>query len=231
MRPRRSRPALHRDDRESRGPPPTPGVPRSAAGGDAARRFLLRDVGHAAVHAGLERSSRHLRDLQRRVRRHAAPGIDDLVHSWKREAELLGERRLRDPIGLRTPQGIAPGYVGGRCVGSRRCTNVVPRGLVVVRDLDLAGIAILPLEADAVLPIDAETVLPTLGAQGASRRSPGGIGCSARALCGSAGPRREPVVARQKLNATPNRVGPGFRLHPLLPNQACSCRRRLPRRS
>ena len=62
---------------------------------------------------------------------------------------------LRIACHRNSSNGISPGWVGGRCVGSRRETisraGRVPfrRPLVVVRDLDIVGISILPAKADA----------------------------------------------------------------------------------
>src|SRR5690606_10442288 len=59
-------------------------------------------------------------------------------------------------------RSISPGDVGGRSVGSRRAGGGgLECPLVIVRDLDLVGMAVvLPPEADAVLVGDADAVLP-----------------------------------------------------------------------
>jgi hypothetical protein len=80
------------------------------------------------------------------------------------------------PSGLRnSSSSISPGDVGGRSLGRRRCTRLGAR-LVVVRDFDFVGMAILPPETDPVLLVDANAVLPlTVSAkpfQPVARRDP-----------------------------------------------------------
>src|SRR3990172_7326950 len=66
------------------------------------------------------------------------------------------------PRGFRnSSSSISPGWVGGRCVGSRRRTKGFPLDpLVIVRDFDVVGIAVLPPKTDPVLVVDANAVLP-----------------------------------------------------------------------
>src|SRR6476659_1154489 len=66
------------------------------------------------------------------------------------------------PRGFRnSSRSISPGCVGGRVVGRRRRTSRCfrPRGLVVVRDFNFVGIAVLPGEAYSILIVDSNTVL------------------------------------------------------------------------
>jgi len=70
------------------------------------------------------------------------------------------------PSGLRnSSRSISPGCVGGLSVGSRRWTSPFCASaagatrLVVVRDFDFVGIAILRMKANPVLLVNADTVL------------------------------------------------------------------------
>src|SRR4051812_22597092 len=67
------------------------------------------------------------------------------------------------PNGCRnSSNSISPGWVGGRWVGNRRCTRAATGArLVVVRDFDVVGIAVLPSETDPILFVDANAVLAT----------------------------------------------------------------------
>src|SRR5690606_18346242 len=75
--------------------------------------------------------------------------------SWSAKADCVRPSGTKN-----SSRSISPGWVGGRCVGRRRCTSGdVSVGLVVVRDFDLVGIAFLPPETDPVLFVDADAVL------------------------------------------------------------------------
>ena len=58
-------------------------------------------------------------------------------------------------------KSISPGCTGGIAVGNRRRTSgrIPADRLVVIRDFDFVGIALLPAETDSILFIDADTVL------------------------------------------------------------------------
>ena len=101
-----------------------------------------------------------------RARRNAVSGVTarlPLMISFSRGNETPRRAAKADwviPKGARnSSRSISPGCVGGRWVGRRRRTSGARR-LVVVRDFDFVGIAILPPEADPKLVIDANTVLP-----------------------------------------------------------------------